>query len=161
MINPIIISILLSISFIIILILNNNIKSKVINIFFYVLSLAFLILIILFDNSFIYSFLKTIITYLWYPNYLLFVITILVSIIVFILTLLRKKIDLVNKILNYILFIIMFSCYNIYNSFGIDASLYEELYQLRSVIILRIVNITFFIWLIIKVILKVRGKNEK
>ena len=101
-------SIILALAFFFILLYNNTLKNKIVNIMFLSLSLIYLILIIIFDNNYIYELLKALITYIWYPNYLLFVTTILFSIFIFIFTLL-KKINLKQKILNYLLFCLNFS----------------------------------------------------
>ncbi len=154
-------SILITICFLVILILNLENKNKIINYSFMIISIVEIILIVFRDNSFIYEFLKAMITYIWYPNYLIFIIILLISIITFLITLIKER-DKVNKILNYILFSICFSCYLIYLDLNIDVSLYSNLYSTKSLIILRIISITFIIWIIIKLILRIRGKkNEK
>ena len=68
-------SIILALAFFFILLYNNTLKNKIVNIMFLSLSLIYLILIIIFDNNYIYELLKALITYIWYPNYLLFVTT--------------------------------------------------------------------------------------
>ena len=162
MFNPVsIISIIISVSLFIILFFNNSFKSKIIRYSFIIYLIIFLLLIILFDNLFIYDFLKSVITYILYPDYLLFVITILFSIIILLLTLFNNKIKIINKILNYIIFVIAFSCYNIFISFDIDTTIYSELYQNKSLITMRVMTISMLLWIIINIILKIRGKYEK
>ena len=151
-------SILLSLSFFLILIFSKN--NKTIKYLFLVLSILFISLILLNDNNFIYSFLKTIITYLWYPNYLLFVITIFFSIIIFVYCLIKEK-KLINKIIGYILFCFSFSNYVIYLSSDIDINKFENLYSIRSLTIMRIENIIFILGMITYIIFKIRGKYEK
>ena len=162
--DPFIISsIILAISFVFILILNQKLKSKIIKISFTIFSLIYLILILIFDNKFLYEFFKAIITYLWYPNYLLFVITILMSIIVLIYSILKKRLPFRNKVINYLLFSILFSCYIIFQRLQIDTDLYSSLYSSNSLIILRITSITFIVWFILNIIFKLldRSKYEK
>jgi len=112
-------SIIIAISFVFILIFNQKIKSKVIKFSFLTTCLIYLILILIFDNNFIYELLKSSITYIWYPNYLLLVLTILISILIFIYTILKENLSLKNKIINYILFSIMFSLYIIFKRLNI------------------------------------------
>lgn len=162
--DPFIISsIILAITFLFILIINQKIKSRVINISFLILSLVYLILIIIFDNNYIYDLLKLFITYFWYPNYLVFVTTILISIIILIYTILKKKLSFKRKIINYSLFCITFPCYITFLRLDLDPSLYSDLYQMNSLIILRIVVLSFLIWLILTIIFKLidRGIYEK
>ena len=155
-------SIILSLAFFFILLYNNTLKNKIVNIMFLSLSLIYLILIIIFDNNYIYELLKALITYIWYPNYLLFVTTILFSIFIFIFTLL-KKINLKQKILNYSLFCLNFSYYIIFLRLNIDLKSYTSYYSSNSLLVLRISSITVIIWIILSLILHIieRGNNEK
>ena len=117
-------------------------------------------MIILLDSNFIYEFLKAIITYLWYPNYLIFVILIITSIIIQVLNNLKKDNNKLKNILSNLLFSICFSCYIIFLNLDIDPTLYSSLYQTNSLILMRIVSISFIIYFIFILILKMRGKNE-
>ena len=155
-------SIILALAFFFILLYNNTLKNKIVNIMFLSLSLIYLILIIIFDNNYIYELLKALITYIWYPNYLLFVTTILFSIFIFIFTLL-KKINLKQKILNYLLFCLNFSYYIIFLRLNIDLKSYTSYYSSNSLLVLRISSITMIVWFILTFIFKIieRGKNEK
>lgn len=155
-------SIILALAFFFILLYNNTLKNKIVNIMFLSLSLIYLILIIIFDNNYIYELLKALITYIWYPNYLLFVTTILFSIFIFIFTLL-KKINLKQKILNYSLFCLNFSYYIIFLRLKIDLKSYTSYYSSNSLLVLRISSITVIIWIILSLILHIieRGNNEK
>ena len=155
-------SIILALAFFFILLYNNTLKNKIVNIMFLSLSLIYLILIIIFDNNYIYELLKALITYIWYPNYLLFVTTILFSIFIFIFTLL-KKINLKQKILNYSLFCLNFSYYIIFLRLNIDLKSYTSYYSSNSLLVLIISSITVIIWIILSLILHIieRGNNEK
>ena len=155
-------SIILALAFFFILLYNNTLKNKIVNIMFLSLSLIYLILIIIFDNNYFYKLLKALITYIWYPNYLLFVTTVLFSIFIFIFTLL-KKINLKQKILNYSLFCLNFSYYIIFLRLNIDLKSYTSYYSSNSLLVLRISSITVIIWIILSLILHIieRGNNEK
>ena len=154
------ISILIAISFSIILIFNSKFSNKIIKYSFLFFSLIFLILIFILDSNFIYEFLKAIITYLWYPNYLIFVISIIFSIILFIVNILKKEKMLIKNILTYLMFSICLACYIIFLSLDIDVSLYSDLYQSNSLVLMRTVSISFIIYIISLFILRLRGKNE-
>lgn len=159
--DPFIISsIILAISFVFILICNHKLKSKIIKVSFLFLSILFLILITIFDNNYIYELLKVVIIYLWYPNYLMFVTTIFISIIILIYSLVRKKISFKRKILNYILFGISFASYITFLRLDIDTSLYTSLYSNSSLILLRIVTISSTIWIFITIIFKLIEKRK-
>lgn len=162
--DPFIISsIILAISFFVILIINNKLKSKTIKYLFLILSLIFLVLITIFDNNYVYLLLKNLITYIWYPNYLIFVTVILLSDIILIHTGFNNKLSIKRKILNYLIFSISFSCYIIFLRFNIDITSYSSLYQSNSLIILRIESISFIAWFILTIIFKVidRSSYEK
>ena len=162
--DPFIISsLILAIAFLFLLIINHKFKSKVIKISFLVLSLIFLILIATFDNKYILEFLKLMITYLWYPNYLMFTSTVFLSILILIKTLLTKKIFLIKNIFNYLFFVCCFACYIIHTRLDIKLDLYSSLYSTPALITRRIVSIFFLIWLILTIIFKLmkRGQNAK
>ena len=117
---------------------------------------------IIFDNKYIYDFLKFLITYIWYPPYLLFVTTILFSIINFIYTMF-KKLSSKRKIINYLLFCLNFSCYITFLRLNIDLNSYTSYYANNSLTVLRITSISLLVWLILSIIFILidRSKNEK
>ncbi len=154
-------SIFISIAFFVILLFNIKMKSKIIKYSFLILTLVFLITIGVLDTNFVYNFLEAIITYLWYPNYLLFVLNILFSIIILLYTLLNDKMLIIKKIASYIFFCISFSCYITFLRLDIDPTLYSSLYKSSSLTVMRIVSVSAFLWLIINIVFKIRGKNEK
>ena len=154
-------SIFISIAFFVILLFNIKMKSKIIKYSFLILTLVFLITIGVLDTNFVYNSLEAIITYLWYPNYLLFVLNILFSIIILLYTLLNDKMLIIKKIASYIFFCISFSCYITFLRLDIDPTLYSSLYKSSSLTVMRIVSVSAFLWLIINIVLKIRGKNEK
>ena len=154
----VIMSIILSISFLIILLYNDKLKNKLIKVIFMVLAISFMISILILDIDYVYDLLRTLITYFWYPNYLIFVTTILISVIIFLITLLKKKLKLKIKIKNYLLFAISFSSYIIYLRQGIDITMYEALYSNISLILMRIETISFTIWLITTIIFRIGDK---
>ena len=154
-------SIILAIAFLVTLLFNFKLKSKVIKYSFLIFFLVFLLLIILCDNSFIYEFLKQIITYLWYPNYLLFVITVICDIIIIIYSMFRNKLNIISKIINYINFVVGFACYIIFLRLNVDPSIYSEYYQSIPLTIVRITTITFLISMLINIIIKLRGMYKK
>ena len=152
-------SIIIALSFSFILICNYKLKSRVIKISFLGLTFLFLILIMIFDNNYIYSLLKLVISYLWYPNYLMFTTTILFSVILLIYSLVKNKLSFKNKIINYLLFSISFSTYIIFNRLNIDTNIYSSLYSTNSLIVLRIVTISFAIWLVLTIIFKLLDRR--
>ena len=157
---PFIMFILLIISFLVILIMNNKKNSKVVKYSFIIYGVIYLFLIVLLDNSYIYEFLKALITYIWYPTYLLFVVTVIISIVLFIYSILSKKIDILSKIVNYIFFLCSFVCYNTFLSLKIDPLIYDELYSSNSLLLMRINNIVFIVTIILNIILRMRGKYD-
>lgn len=162
--DPFIISsIILAISFVFILIYNHKLKSKVLKVSFLILCLVFLILIIIFDNKFVYEFLRNFIRCFWYPNYFIFTTIVLFSICNLIYTILKKKMIFNIKLINYILFGISFSSYLSYSRLDIDTNSYTSLYSSSSLFVLRVLSISFLIWIILIIIFKFikRGKYEK
>ncbi len=157
----VIMSIILSISFLIILLYNDKLKNKLIKVVFMVLAITFMISILILDINYVYYLLRSLITYFWFPNYLIFVTTILISGVIFLTTLFKKKIKFKNKLKNYILFVISFAIYVIYLRQEIDITMFEALYSNISLILMRIETITFTIWLIITIIFRIGDKYAK
>ena len=107
--------------------------------------------------------LKSLITYIWYPNYLIFVSSILISNIILIYTCLNNKLSIKRKIINYLIFSISYTSYIIFSRLNIDINSYSSLYQNNSLTILRIETISFLTWLILTIIFKLidRSSYEK
>lgn len=156
-----IISIILAICFFIILTFNNKIKNKIIKLLFLLFSLIYLIFIIILDNNFIYEFLKSIITYLWYPNYLIYVIVVLTSIIILFISFLKKEKNKIKNITSYLLFSICLASYLIFLNYDIDINSYSSLYQFKTLLLMRIVTISFMVWILINIFIRMRGKYER
>ncbi len=154
-------SIILALSFFLVLLYDQKLKSKWIKIIFLMLSICYLTLILIVDKNFVYELLRSLITYFWYPNYLIFVGIVIISIVVLLMTLFNKKIKLKYKFSNYFLFAFMFALYIIYQRQNIDISLYSELYSTVSLTLMRIGTITFGIWLLLTIIFKIGDKHEK
>lgn len=156
-----IISIILAICFFVILLFNDKIKKKIFKYIFLFFGLIYFIFVIFLDSNFIYEFLKAIITYLWYPNYLIFVIVILFSIIVLMISLLKKEKNKLINLITYLLFSICFACYLIFLNYDIDINSYSSLYQFKTLLLMRIVTISFMVWILINVFIRMRGKYER
>ena len=154
-------SIILALCFFFVLVCNQRLKSKWIKIVFLILSICYLTLILVFDTNFVYDLLRSLITYVWYPNYLIFVTIIILSIIILLITLFNKKMKLKYRLSNYFIFSLLFALYIIYQRQGIDTSLYNELYSNTSLILLRIGTISFAVWFILTLLFKIGDKHEK
>ena len=155
MLNPYIIcNIIVSIAFLILLIFNYTFENKTIKNIFIIYAILFLILILFFDHDFIYQ-------YLWYPNYVIFVMTTIIALIILVYTLLKKYMKKVNTIINYFLVIITFICYNMFNTLDIDPLVTSELYQVTPLVIMRVATISFMVWVIVTLVLNIRRKYEK
>ena len=162
--DPFIISsLILSITFFCILILNVFLKNKMLNLLFLILGFICFVLILVFDNPYIYELLKQLITYFWYPNYFIFVSIILISTLILIYTLLRKKMTRIKKILNYLMFCLSFALYIIFFRININPDSYTSLYSTTSLTVMRILTITFGVYILTILIIDIvrRGRNEK
>lgn len=157
----VIIGIIIGLSLLLILIINLKINNKVIKLSFLLFSILFSIILLIFDNTYILELFKFLIQNIWYPNYLVLVSIVLISIIVLIYTLLSKKISIKGKIKNYTLISINYSLYIIFNTMNIDINSYTSLYSTKSLLILRISTITFIIWIIVTIIFKFLDKLKR
>ncbi len=162
--DPFIISsFIFAITFFLILLLNHTLKNRLLKLVLLLLGFTCFVLILVFDNPYIYQLLRFLIAYFWYPDYLTFVTVILLSVLIFIYTILREKKSLLKKILNYIMFSIAFCTYIIFQRIDINPESYTSLYSSDSLIVMRILTISFAVWILITIIINIikRGKDEK
>lgn len=162
MFDPFMISaIIIAIAFLVILVLNHFVKSKMIRFSFLLYAIIFIVLLLALDVSFIKEFLTTFITYFYYPNYLFFTISVLFSSSVLVYTLIKKNMDTKVKCLNYLLFIIHFASYLIYQRLNIDINVATSLYSANSLLVMRIVTISSIGWFILNLLLKLINLRKK
>ena len=81
--DPFIISsFIFAITFFLILLLNHTLKNRLLKLVLLLLGFTCFVLILVFDNPYIYQLLRFLIAYFWYPDYLTFVTVILLSVLI-------------------------------------------------------------------------------
>lgn len=137
-----------------ILIINLYKKNKYIKYSYLFFFLFTFTIIFCYDLTILDEILYHIIKYIYYPTYYSCVLTILFMIIMFIYTIINKKLSNKEKIINYVFGGLVVISYIIFLTLNIDILEYKLLYSSYSLLCLRLITRSFTIWLIIKGIIK-------
>ena len=138
----------------IILVLNMEDKSKIIKNSFLVFMIA-LVTALFFVNELIMDYIiSIIIRYFYYPTFTSIIITLILSMIIFINNIFDDDFKDKRRIINYIFASYIFISYIIFMFLDIDINSPNALYQGDSLICLRYISRTFILWMIVNVLIK-------
>ena len=138
----------------IILVLNMDDKSKVIKNSFLILLIS-LFAAIFFANELVMDYIiSIIIRYFYYPTFASVIVTIALTMIIFINSIYDDKMQDKLRIINYIFASFIFISFIIFMLLKVDVNSYNSLYEGDSLICLRYISRTFAIWLIINILFK-------
>ncbi len=138
----------------IILVLNMEDKSKIIKNSFLLFMIA-LITTLFFVNELVMDYIiSVIIRYIYYPSFTAIIVTLLLTMIIFIYSIFEDDLSDKMRIVNYIFASFIFVSYIIFMMLDIDINSYNALYAGDSLICLRYITRTFVLWLIVNVIIK-------
>ena len=148
------ISIMVYFILLIILILNMEDKSKIIRNSFLVFMVA-LVTALFFVNELVMDYIiSVIIRYFYYPTFASIILTLIVSIAIFVSNILDDEMNDKKRIINYIFSCFIFVAYIIFMSLDVDINSSTALYQGDSIVALRYISRTFIIWMIVRVLIK-------
>ncbi len=148
------ISIMVYFILLIILILNMEDKSKIIRNSFLVFMVA-LVTALFFVNELVMDYIiSVIIRYFYYPTFASIILTLIVSIAIFVSNILDDEMNDKKRIINYIFSCFIFVAYIIFMSLDVDINSSTALYQGDSLVALRYISRTFIIWMIVRVLIK-------
>lgn len=138
----------------IILVLNINDKSKIIKSSFIIFMVA-LILALFFVNEIVMDYIiSSIIRYIYFPTFSSILLTVMITIGIFLSNILLEKKNDKERIIDYIFASFILIAYIIFMSLNIDINSYNALYDGNSLICLRYIGRTFAIWMILNLIIR-------
>lgn len=138
----------------IILVLNMEDKSKVIKNSFLVFMIA-LVTALFFVNELIMDYIiSIIIRYFYYPTFTSIVITLILTMIIFINNIYDDEFKDKRRIINYIFASFIFISYIIFMLLDVDVNSASALYDGNSLLCLRYISRTFVLWMIVNVLIK-------
>ncbi len=114
-----------------------------------------LIISLFFINELVMDYiLSIIIRYIYFPTFSSILLTVMISIGIFLSNFLLDKKNDKERIINYIFASYILIYYIIFMSFNIDINSVNALYSNNSIICLRAISRTFIIWIIINSIIR-------
>lgn len=138
----------------IILVLNMEDKSKIIKNSFLVFLIA-LITALFFVNELVMDYIiSVIIRYFYFPSFTAIIVTLLLTVIIFINNIFDDEIKDKRRIINYIFSSFIFISYIIFMMLDVDVNSSIALYDGDSLICLRYISRTFMLWMIVNVLIK-------
>ena len=129
-------------------------KSKVIKNSFFVFMIA-LVTALFFVNELIMDYIiSIIIRYFYYPTFTSIVITLILTMIIFINNIYDDEFKDKRRIINYIFASFIFISYIIFMLLDVDVNSATALYDGNSLLCLRYISRTFVLWMIVNVLIK-------
>lgn len=150
----IIISLAVYFVLLVILVLNMEDKSKVIKNSF-LLFIVSLVVALFFVNELVMDYiLSVIIRFFYFPSFTAIIVTLLLTMIVFIYSIFDDEMKEKTRIINYIFASYIFVSFVIFMLLEIDVNSYNALYEGDSLLCLRYISRTFILWIIVNVLTK-------
>lgn len=138
----------------VILVLNMEDKSKIIKNSF-LLFMVSLVVALFFVNELVMDYiLSRIIRFFYYPSFTAIIVTLLLTMIVFIYSIFDDEIKEKTRIINYIFASYIFVSFVIFMLLEIDINSYNALYEGDSLTCLRYISRTFLLWIVVNVLTK-------
>ena len=138
----------------IILVLNMEDRSKIIKNSFLLFIIA-LFTALFFVNELVMDYIiSVIIRYVYYPSFTAIIVTLLLTMMIFVYSIFEDDLSDKTRIVNYVFSSYIFISYIIFMLQDVDINSYIALYEGDSLLLLRYITRTFVLWLIVNVIIK-------
>lgn len=138
----------------VILILNIEQKSQVIKYSFLTFILTLVLSFFLINELVMDYLLSIIIRYFYFPTFSSILLTLLVTMTIFLYNIFMDNVTDKKRIINYIFSSLIFIGYIELMMPGVDINSYNSLYSLSNLIWLRFISRTFILWMITRLIIK-------
>ena len=138
----------------IILILNMDDKSKVIKNSFLAFIVTLFVALFLVNELVMDYIISQIIRYFYYPTFASIIVTLVLTMIIFISNIYDDDKNDKSRIINYIFSCFIFVSFIIFSFLNIDINSYNALYNGDSLLCLRYISRTFILWIIIVIFIK-------
>ena len=138
----------------IILVLNMEDKSKIIKNSFLVFMVA-LVTALFFVNELVMDYIiSIIIRYFYFPSFAAVIVTLILTMIIFINNIFDDEIKDKRRIINYIFSSFIFISYIIFMLLDVDVNSPNALYDGDSLMCLRYISRTFILWMVVNILIK-------
>lgn len=138
----------------IILVLNMEDRSKIIKNSF-LLFMVSLVIALFFVNELIMDYIiSVIIRYFYFPSFTSIIVTLLLTMVIFIYSIFNDEMKDKTRIINYIFASYIFIYYIVFMFLDIDINSYNALYDGDSLLCLRYISRTFILWIVVNVFIK-------
>ena len=138
----------------IILILNMDDKSKIIKNSFLLFIVSLFISLFVVNELVMDYIISVIIRYFYFPSFTAVIVTLILTMIIFINNIFDDEIKDKRRIINFIFSSFIFISYIIFMMLDIDVNSANALYDGDSLICLRYISRTFILWMIVNVLIK-------
>lgn len=152
--SKIIVAIVVYFILLIILVLNMEDKSKIIKNSFLAFIISLVVALFLVNELVMDYIISAIIRYFYYPTFTSIIVTLILTMIIFINNIFDDEMKDKTRITNYIFASFIFISYIILMSLGIDINSSISLYHGDNLICLRYISRTFILWRIVMVLIK-------
>ena len=95
-----------------------------------------------------------IVKYFYFPSFIAIVVTLILTMIIFINSIYDDEMHNKKRIVNYIFASFIFISYIIFMFLDIDINSYNALYEGNSLLCLRYISRTFILWMLVNVFIK-------
>ena len=140
---------MISFIFLIILVLNMEEKSKIIKNSFIIFMIIFFLGFFVINELIMDYLLSIVLRYFFFPSFSSIILTVLISMVVFIYVLSNSKLNDKYRILNYIFMFLIIVGYVILMILDVDVNSYSSLYTGINLKCLRYISRTFILWMIV------------
>lgn len=138
----------------IILVLNMEDRSKIIKNSF-LLFMVSLVIALFFVNELIMDYIiSVIIRYFYFPSFTSIIVTLLLTMVIFIYSIFNDEMKDKTRIINYIFASYIFIYYIVFMFLDIDINSFNALYDGDSLLCLRYISRTFILWIVVNVFIK-------
>ncbi len=149
-----IMSLVIYLFFLIVLVYNLHKKNKIIKGLFALLIVAFVAILLQYNESALDSVLSLVVRYIYYPSFAIFMLVVFMSLGIMLYTIFGDKLSVKTRIVNYIFSSWIIIAYIIFFLLSLDVTSSLALYTGTSLICLRFVTRGFLVWLIVLMVMK-------
>ncbi len=149
-----IMSLVIYLFFLIVLVYNLHKKNKIIKGLFALLIVAFVAILLQYNESALDSVLSLVVRYIYYPSFAIFMLVVFMSLGIMLYTIFGDKLSVKTRIVNYIFSSWIIIAYIIFVLLSLDVTSSLALYTGTSLICLRFVTRGFLVWLIVLMVMK-------
>ncbi len=129
-----------------VLVININKKNKLIKNSFIAILMLLVVLLSILSDTIMDNILESMVYFWYYPSFSLYLFLLVIALLFFIYNIYNEKLGMKYRIINFIFSSLIIVSYIIFMLLNVDTYSYSELYNGTSLICLRYMTRTFFLW---------------